>query len=527
MERPEPLAPTPDDGHRLHVLTLVQRVLKSLPALVLATLPLLARRSADGGNAFFLGFFVLYGAVALPLMLVQYLRFRYWITPREIVIHSGVFTRRKRNIPLERIQNIEVERSLLPRLLGTAKVKIETAGSTTTEGVLEYVTVAEAERIRQVVRSFQRRATTEPAAAPAPGAPAASVAAPALVSPPAAEEEDRRLLATMPARRVWLSGMFRFSLLYIALIFSAMQYLFDVFGLDPDELAFRIARAMRGGLPPYAEAVQASPWFFGIAVALAAALLGWLTGVLVNVNRYHGFRLWRVGDKLQKRHGLLTLTDRTIPLKKVQALLWRSNPLMRRFGWYRLELQTMGYDVGQQGHQVAVPFAKRDEILALAPQIRPFALPEVFTPVSRLTIRRRLIRYSVVWLGALAPLAYFFPVALWGLLALPLLGYLAVLQYRHHGYAFAGGLLYVRRGVFRQHLWILPVERFQVFYAEATYFQRRLGLASVYVDTAGAGTFSTPEIDDVEAGTAGTLVQELYRHFQEHFGVRHPADPAG
>ena len=94
---------------------------------------------------------------------------------------------------------------------------------------------------------------------------------------------------------------------------------------------------------------------------------------------------------------------------------------MRRFGWYRLELQTMGYDVEKQGYQVAVPFAKKAEILALARHIRPFEMPESFTSVSPITIRRAFIRYSVALLVALAVPVYYWQPALWGLLALPLL----------------------------------------------------------------------------------------------------------
>jgi len=131
------------EGQRLHPLTFVQRIIKSLPALFVALLPLIAR-SSDTSTIVTIGFLAVYGVIALPLILLQYLRFQYWITPKEVVIHSGVLTRRKRNIPLDRIQNIVIERSLLPRLLGTAKVKIETAGSTSTEGVLEYVSFDEA-----------------------------------------------------------------------------------------------------------------------------------------------------------------------------------------------------------------------------------------------------------------------------------------------------------------------------------------------------------------------------------------------
>ena len=514
LQETTPAAP-PTQGHRLHPLTLVQRVLKSLPALLFILWT--STRSSDASNWITLGFIAIYGVVALPLIFAQYVRFQYWITPREIIIHSGVFTRRKRSIPLDRIQNIVIERSLLPRLMGTAKVKIETAGSKTTEGVLEYVLLDEAQHIRQVVRTYQRQldaTPTEPLAEDA----LATEPAPAAASVPA--EEAPSLLFTMTLGRILLSGAFRFSLIYIALIFSGLQYVMDALDITADEIAEEII----GGLEPVTEVAQASPWLLGIATVFAAILLGWFTSVVVNLTRYYGFRLWLEGDKLHRRHGLLTVHEGTIPLMKVQSLILRSNPLMRRFGWYRLELQTMGYDVEQQGYQVAVPFARKDEILALAPHIRPFEMPETFTSVSPITIRRTFIRYSVALFVLLAVPVYYWQTALWGLLALPLLLYLAVLQYRNHGYALHDDVLYIQRGVFQHYVWVVPVEKFQVFYTEGTYFQRRLGLRSLVVDTAGAGSFRFPQVVDVVTEAAEAFTKTLYDRFQAHFAPDAPPE---
>lgn len=93
----------------------------------------------------------------------------------------------------------------------------------------------------------------------------------------------------------------------------------------------------------------------------------------------------------------------------------------------------------------------------------------------------------------------------------------AILRYRNHGYAVDNDMLYVRRGVFRHYIWAIPVSKFQVLYTTASLFQRRLGLSTVYVDTAGAGGFATPEIIDIETSNAEELVAICYRKFQDSF----------
>ena len=134
------------EARRLHPLTLVQRFIVSLPGFVFILLPVF--RETDSTAWFNLFIAVVYAAFLLPWIAVYYIRFRYWITPTELIIHSGVVTRRKRNIPIDRIQNIEVEQGPLQRILGTSKVAVYTAGSSKAEGVLEYVSADEAREIR-------------------------------------------------------------------------------------------------------------------------------------------------------------------------------------------------------------------------------------------------------------------------------------------------------------------------------------------------------------------------------------------
>ena len=514
--------PAGADVRRLHPWTLMQRFVVSLPGFVILLIPVV--RSPSGSSWLNLGIALVYGAVTLPLIYLQYHRFRYWITPKELVIHSGVLTRRRRNIPIERIQNIEIERRLLPRLLGTASVKVFTAGSAAAEGALEYVSVSEANRIREVIRQFQRRMaeSAPPSMGPAgdveraapdesrPGAPSQVFTGDlARVSTLAATENDAgEHLFSMSLERVLLSGMFRFSLLYIAIIFSFLQFIEP----DPELLAEMLTR---GRFRRWTVEITNSPWMAGSVAVLAAALLSWLSGIAVNLNKYYRFSLWQEKDKLHKKHGLLTLSEATIPLKKVQALICRSNPVMAYFGWWALELQTMGLNVREQGHRVAAPFGREEEIVPLTGRIFPVRWPVRLSRVSRLTIRRRSIRYGVLLVLASGLLALLWRPALLTLILLPLVPVWAWLQYRHHAYELTDDALVIRRGVIRRMLWYIPIEKMHVFYSAQSIFQRRLRLKTVYVDTAGASNLHFPTIVDLPSDVAEAMTGRMYDRFRE------------
>lgn len=493
------------EGRRLHPATLVQRLTLALPGLLLLVVPYW--RGAEAGTAFLVlvaAFVVFYLLFVLPITVARYLRFRYWITPNEIVTQSGVFTTQRRNIPLERVQNIEIQQPPSARLFGTARVSIATAGSGQAEGVLEFVALDEARNIRSVVRAYQR------------GHGPTDVAGPAIPAPPSAmsagDEEPSEPLISLSSGRVLLSGMYRFSLLYILVIFSGIQF----FQINPEEI---IDWVTAGGLEPATRLIEASPWLAGLAAVVLAALFSWVAGIAVNVNRYLSFRLAREGDKLHRRHGLLTRLEGTVPLKKVQALVLTANAAMRARGWSSLSLQTMGANPDQQGNQLAVPFAKVEEVLAVSPAIMPFALPDRFLSVSTKTIRRTTIRYTMVLL-VLAGVGWLvWSDAVWVLALWPFVPLLAYLQYRNHGYSLDGRHLVVRRGVIVHRVWVLPIEKLQVLYASATFFQRRLRLATLHPDTAGAPTYPVAEIVDLPEDAAAELLQRLHAAMQAGAGA--------
>jgi len=325
----------------------------------------------------------------------------------------------------------------------------------------------------------------------------------------------------MPLRRVFLTGAFRFSLVYIAIIFSGLTYLQQLTGVTEQDIFNWFSSNEAEEL---ATAARRLLWIIVPMTILAACLIAWLVGILVTVIRFYNFKLRRLDNKLIRSYGLLTLQEATIPLKRIQALVVRSNPLMRAFKWFRLELQTIGHGTEERGGRMAIPLAKQHELEEVGPQIKPFTLPDTYERVSRITIRRTFIRYTLGLLVVVTPTSFlFWSGAWWGLTLLPLLAYMAWLQYLNHGYAFEEDTLYIRRGVMRQYIWIVPAERFQAFQVNGTLFQRRLGLRTVSVDTAGASYIRFPRIVDLPTAIAEKIADQLYAGLRR--SVTLPVEP--
>ena len=67
----------------------------------------------------------------------------------------------------------------------------------------------------------------------------------------------------------------------------------------------------------------------------------------------------------------------------------------------------------------------------------------------------------------------------------------------------------VERGVWRQRLWIVPIANVQAMSLSRGLLQRRLGLATLAVDTAGAPLLNIPRIVDLRLDFAERLAAEI------------------
>jgi putative membrane protein len=432
-----------------------------------------------------------------------------------------VLGRREREIPLGRVQNVDLQQSVLQRLLGLAVVRVETAGGGATEAVLDFVSLAEAERLQRAIREGKRRevgggssAPGEPTAGGTPTAGPAGVVVEPIFSIGDAELGLYALTSFQPA--------------------SALLLLFAVpFGWDAATgLLLRIAAPLGGptDLDPTALA-SAAGLVLAVVGALLAAVTSWGISALYTLVGYYGFTLGRTGDDLVYERGLLRRYSGSIPLSKVQTITLVEHVLARRLGFAGLHVETAGYSPGGGGRgsgqgssrpASAVPLATRDRALSLARSIEPFGELEFERPPKR--ARRR---YAVRYLGALLLvtavvfaagwlLGVFEPTvrpAAWQapLLALPLVPVAAHLKWTNRGHHLGEDHVALREGFWRRRTRIVPYYRLQTVETRRTVFQRRLGLASLVADTASSASLlgSGAVAHDVATDTGRTLHREL------------------
>ena len=190
------------------------------------------------------------------------------------------------------------------------------------------------------------------------------------------------------------------------------------------------------------------------AVALAGgpALFGVGSMAVRQLLSHYGFTVAESPDGLRLRHGLLDTRSQTIPAGRVQAVRIREPLLWRRAGWVRVDVDVAGYS-GSGEQQLAtsalLPVAPRELALQLVARVLGSTLPPADRPVPRTARWRAPLSARRLSLG---------------------------LDAQH---------VVSTSGILTTTTDIAPLAKVQSLRRTSGPWQRRLGLASVHVDTAG------------------------------------------
>jgi putative membrane protein len=424
---------------------------------------------ARGGNVAVIVSVAVLGLTVFEVL--RYLRFTYRIEGNTLVVEGGLLRRFRRALPLARIQSVDVVQKLRHRILGVVELRIETAGGSSTEAPLVAVTPEEAGRLRPLLL------TEDEVASDGAEPPALVVLTPVDL-----------IVAALTGGRVAV----------VAVLFGYAQEVLS------DELLASLASRAE-------DALRSA--FLATALAILGVVVIVLTAsVIATTFVYWNFTVRRQGTRLIVDRGLLDRRRATIPLRRVQAVQLKENPLRRILNKAALTSITAGYSPSNEERQetsMLLPIGRRDQALWLAglaldlpsPPDRPLQRAPRGALLHRLveavTLVAPLVAIALVLLG---------PQGLWSLVLLVPLAAVAWFSYRALGFRLDSDYLAVQSGVFNRQTTIIPRANVQHLSLSRGPLQRALDLASLRV-----GVSSTkPYAHDLARSTAEASMTELY-----------------
>ncbi|WP_173104438.1 PH domain-containing protein [Bacillus sp. KH172YL63] len=462
---------------RLHPISAVASFVKQLKEMVVPFVFLFVLNRGEKSG--FLDYLPLLVMVAVPVFvlvsgIVKWLRFSYRLEEGELRIEYGLFVKKKRYIPIERIQSLNFSEGILHRPFGLVKVKVETAGSSNpreSEAELTAVSKEEAVELERLIYREKKNASADRAEEQ----PEVERSAKAYFSLSA--KDLWVLAATSGGIGVILSGV---------MLFVSQFNEFIPYEAVYDELAVFV----RSGVLIVAVA------------ALAGLLFTWLLSILWTFVIYGDFQIKLVDSHIVMTRGLLEKKQVTVPLNRVQGIRVVENPLRQLLGYCTVHIENAGGSVLEKDSTSIklLPIVRKKRVAELLKGIFPdYVIEENYKRLPRRSLRRYVFRQSVSVLVLSGAACYFFwPYGSLALLLTVPFGMWGYMQYRTGGWRIDDGQLSLQYRGFLKHTMYMKKNRIQSMDGNESWFQSRKGLATLTTTVKSGETGHASGLKDLE-----------------------------
>lgn len=459
---------------------------------------------------------------ALLVGMLPWLTTTWRVTPTQLQRRSGLLNRTTSTAPLDRIRSVDLEASLLHRVVGVTKVQIGTGVDD------DRITLDSIDKHSAAALRTELLAHRASAAAPAGEDGVPPVDAPADPLGPGATEQSRGPEGDSPRDRSVTAGgagagpeelaridwswlrFAPFSLARLVVVAGAL----GVLGQFGDDLPWLDAEHLDSAWAAVRDAALA----LLLAVVVVGGLLVWLVIALAGyVVQWWGMRLTRGEGSLHLTAGLFTTRSISVEEQRVRGVRMVEPVLMRLVGG--AELSTLATGVGSGGvtgilppSPLAVDVRVADRVLGTAGVLTTPL--QQHGPAARRRCHTRTQRGAALVGLLLAAGWWWWVVPGWAalggwLVAVVLAAGAAEAAYAHLGHALAPDHLVVGDGDLARVRTALETDGIIGWVVRQSLWQRRLGLAHLVATTA--------------AGAEKVVVRDVPR--QQAVALAHAATP--
>lgn len=446
------------NAKRLHPVSAVTNFFKQLKELIVPFIAffVFGTKASEHDIWFFLGSSVIV-LVVLVIGILYWLRFSYRLEEGELRMEYGLFVRKKRYIPFDRIQSLDFSEGILHRPFGLVKVKVETAGSSgvaDAEAVLTAITKVEANRIQEIIAQAKKDL----------------VASESITEDETVTEhvEENVVYKITPKELLLLATTSGGVGVVLSAVLAFFSQLDDVI---PYERAYHeVENMISNGV-----AIIAVLVFVGF-------LLAWFIALIGTMVKYAQFTVKKTERELVISRGLLEKRQITIPLNRIQGVRISENILRQPFGLCSVYIISAGGSVrNTEGSKVLLlPAVKKAQVANILQDYLPLSFPtQPFKKLPKRSLPRYILRGSlVVFPLVIAAIAVF---KLWGLLSILLFVISAAwsyVKYKDAGWRIEGQQLTLQYRSFIKHTLLMNKHHVQSLDYKVSIFQRKKNLAS-------------------------------------------------
>ncbi|MFJ5770713.1 PH domain-containing protein [Psychrobacillus sp. NPDC093180] len=475
------------EKNKLHPISAVINFVKVLKEMIIPFIVVIALNGFGGRDgAGDWSSYITYGIYGIMLIfllvsgIIKWKRFRYWFEEEELRIEYGLFVKKKRYIPFERIQSLNYTEGIFHRPFGLVKVKVETAGGGATkeaDAELTAITKAAAEQIKLEMLQAKNK-LTEPI------------------------DDSAEVQQVVKVERQSIFKMSPKDLFVLASTSGGVGVFFSGLAVFVSQFSNVI---------PYEaiyEEIVVFIRFGALIVALVVfvvLLIAWIVSVVLTFINYYEFTIIVEDEEIIITRGLLEKKKVTIPLSRIQGVRVVENPLRQLMGYASVIVDSAGGSLAEKDEKIRLlPLIKKTKITPILQEIFPeLQFDPILTKVPKRS-RKFFYRLDYIWMIPVAGAVsyFFFPFGLLSLLLFPLSYGLGVWQQKTAGYYLNERQLVIQYRLFSKVIVWMEKRRIQSMTERATLFQKKANVSSIITTiksgVSGAST-TIPHIEKTDA----------------------------
>jgi putative membrane protein len=399
---------------------------------------------------------------------LSYKNFTFFLdsTKKEFVINEGVFHKTNLTIQLNKIQQVNINQSLIQQMIGVYSLEIDTAGSEKKEAKIKAIDHDTATILKEKLLSLQHI-----------GASDANI----LLT-----EKDQPFLklSNTTLLKVGITSNYGAS---IALLIG---FIFGLFQLYRDYSAMLEIKEDQ-----YKELFSKGLTITAVGILIAMALLLVLATNLVRTFlKYFDFNIVKKAQSLAINSGLLTKKNTLITPVKVQIAAYSQNYFQKKFDLLNLKIRhASSNSANKEDHQksdIEIPgcdLMERDEILKLLFSVPPIQGEELKPNYRFLFLQVMIwivlptVAFITIGSNFFNPLDYLFKFFLPYII---LVGVMLVYEYRHHRLYVDPNFIIKKSGIWDIQYEIVEPHKIQAITANQYFWHKKANIGHLIIHTA-------------------------------------------
>ncbi|MDC9527025.1 PH domain-containing protein [Pseudoalteromonas sp. Angola-30] len=423
------------------------------------------------------------GAIALVTLLIYsilyYINFKFCISnDHEILLNKGVFKKERLTLKFSRVQNVNIAEPFYFTPVNLVNCIFDAAGSVTQEAVLPGVTKAYAQQMRKQIFAFKAQQQPDE-------------------QTPSSEHFEAENSLRISNKEIAKFGlMSNMAILAMAAIAPFINVLVDF-------LEQQIIAKVEGFYQQELGLLASAATFAMITLIALLVLTAVMLSVGMSLIRFYNFELYFKGQKFKRIAGLLERHQLSMSMDKVQSIVIKQNlmgRLLKRFTVECLQASSGGIAAGvaakKNKQTLVLPVLNSEQVDSVCQWIYPWFNSKKlqFNGAERALLYKNLSFYALIPSAIVLLGCYLGDFNAWlSLGVLLILAGLVTLAYQRYGYYLHedNGRFYmvVRKGMIGVHYRVFELYKAQSARSISTYFMRRAGLKSLYIQLASGFAF--------------------------------------